>query len=739
MSPPQTIAHYRITVKLGEGGMGEVWRATDTKLGRDVAIKVLPESLAKDPDRMARFQREAMVLASLNHPNIAAIYGVEERALVMELIEGPTLAERIAEGPLPVDDAVRIAGEIADALAYAHQSGIVHRDLKPANVMLGARVKVLDFGLAKAENPSASDSTVTAVTHADVILGTAAYMSPEQACGKPVGVCSDVFSFGAVLYEMLSGRKAFSEPTAIATMAAVLHKEPDPLSSLVPHIPAYLETIVDRCLQKSPADRFSAMTAVRQALQGAPHPAAPQPSAATIAVLPFANLSADKENEYFSDGLAEEILNGLGGVPGLRVTARSSAFAFKGRQEDVRGIGKALSVGHVLEGSVRRAGNRIRITAQLVEVRSASQIWSERYDRQLDDVFAIQDEIAQAIVATLKIRLINTGQPLVKRYTSNLEAHSLYLRGSFHLYRLSPEDQSRGRQYLQSAVALEPSHAPAWMELARTYCIRGYQALAPPLEEWPKALDAARRAVAADESLAEAHGLLGLIQASYEYDWTAAMESMRRGLTLNPDSSKVLYWHAALLLAFGSIEESLAAVERARETDPLSALVNMSLARIYTHLARYDLAVDRSRQALEIVPNSPVALSILGETYSNQGRHQEALELLEGARPHMPSDFFPTGYLGKSYVRAGRRPDAECLLDELQAKRRDGRYVSADAIAMVAAALGKYDLAFEWLETAVTERDSNLLWNLKVDPVLAPIRADRRYGDLLRRTKLAPA
>ena len=605
MTPQQTIAHYRIIAKLGEGGMGEVWRATDTKLGREVAIKVLRESLAADPDRMARFQREALVLASLNHPNIAAIYGVEDRALVMELVDGPTLAERIDEGPLPVDDALRIAAQIAEALDYAHQNGIVHRDLKPANVKLGARVKVLDFGLAKAQIPSASDVTVTAATQAGVILGTAAYMSPEQASGKPADARSDIFSFGVVLYEMLSGRRAFSGETALATMAAVLYKEPHALRDLAPQVSEELETIVNRCLAKTPADRFPAMAAVRQALHLAAHPAAAPPPAATIAVLPFANLSADKENEYFSDGLAEEILNALGGVPGLRVIARSSAFSFKGRQEDVRSIGKALSVGHVLEGSVRKAGNRIRITAQLVEVSTASQVWSERYDRQLDDVFAVQDEIAQAIVDTLKVRLTNTGQPLVKRYTSNLEAHSLYLRGSFHLHRLTSEDQAKGRQYLESAVVLEPNHAPAWIELGRSYCIRAFQAAAPPLDLWPKALDAARRAAAADPSLAEAHALLGLIKASYEYDWTGAMDSYHRALTLNPDSSNVRYWNGVPNLLVGSLAEALLALEKALETDPLSVLVHMTLARFYCQAGRYDISVDRSRQALEIVPNCP--------------------------------------------------------------------------------------------------------------------------------------
>ena len=424
---------------------------------------------------------------------------------------------------------------------------------------------------------------------------------------------------------------------------------------------------------------------------------------------------------------------------GLRVIARSSAFSFKGRQEDVRSIGKALSVGHVLEGSVRKAGNRIRITAQLVEVSTASQVWSERYDRQLDDVFAVQDEIAQAIVDTLKVRLTNTGQPLVKRYTSNLEAHNLYLRGSFHFHRLTSEDQAKGRQYLESAVALEPNHAPAWIELGRSYCIRAFQAAAPPLDLWPKALDAARRAAAADPSLAEAHALLGLIKASYEYDWTGAMDSYHRALTLNPDSSNVRYWNGVPNLLVGSLAEALLALEKASKTDPLSVLVHMTLARFYCQAGRYDISVDRSRQALEIVPNLPPAFATLGEAYSYQGRHVEAIELLERAHRQIAGDFFPTACLGQAYVRGGRPQDAERLLAELLAKRREGRYVAAQTIATVAAALDKRDLAFEWLETAVTERDPNLLWHVKTDPDLSPIRTDPRYLAILRRLNLAAA
>ena len=331
---PASIAHYKLTSKLGAGGMGEVYRATDTRLDREVAIKILPAELANDPERLARFTREAKVLASLNHPNIATIFGVEEGALVMELIEGDTLVDRITKGPIPAEEAVRIADQIADALEYAHQHGVVHRDLKPANVKAASRVKVLDFGLAKVQETAESDTTITGATQAGAILGTAAYMSPEQAAGKPVDARSDVFSFGVLFYEMLSGKRAFSETTPISTMAAILHKEPRPLREIAPHVQAELESIVTRCMAKDPSARYPGMGQVKQALNELAQPAARQPEIASIAVLPFANLSADKENEYFSDGLAEEILIALSQVECLRVAARSSSFSFKGNGRD---------------------------------------------------------------------------------------------------------------------------------------------------------------------------------------------------------------------------------------------------------------------------------------------------------------------------------------------------------------------------------------------------------------------
>ena len=452
--------------------MGEVYRARDTRLGRDVAVKISEERFTD------RFQREARAVASLNHPHICTLYDVGPNYLVMEYLEGSQL-----KGPLPEPEALRLATQIADALEAAHAKGIVHRDLKPGNIFVTrSGVKLLDFGLAKQSVPlpGVEDATFT-LTEIGTVLGTPAYMSPEQAQGGEMDSRSDIFSFGLVLYEALSGRRAFTAETAVGILAAIVHKEPPPLQAS----PA-LTRIVSRCLKKSPGDRYRDMAELRAALAEAK--AAPPSEQPSIAVLPFANLSADKENEYFSDGLAEEILNALTQLPGLRVVARASAFAFRGREHAIAEIGEKLSVTSVLNGSVRRSGNRIRVSAQLISVRDESQLWSERYDREMRDVFDIQDEIAQAIVEKLKIKLgTKSGQPLVKRYTENPEAHSLYLKGNFHLYHFTPDELAKGKAYLEKAVALEPSHAPAWLQLADYYIAACFQGHAPSWEQWPRA------------------------------------------------------------------------------------------------------------------------------------------------------------------------------------------------------------------------------------------------------------
>ncbi len=546
LTPGTRLGPYEILAPIGAGGMGEVYKARDTRLDRIVAIKVSHEKFSE------RFEREARAVAALNHPHICTLYDVGPNYLVMEYIEGAPL-----KGPLSTEEALRLALQIAEALEAAHTKGVVHRDLKPGSILVAkSGVKLLDFGLAKKIGVQPAGEETVTQTHAGTVLGTTAYMSPEQAQGAAVDTRSDIFSFGSVLYEMLSGQRAFRGDTMLSTLASILRGEPVSLRT-APEI----QSIVARCLRKQPEDRFQSAADLKAALEQAARAGAQAERVPSIAVLPFANLSADKENEYFSDGLAEEILNALTQLPGLRVIARASAFAFRGRENAISEIGERLQVTSVLHGSVRRAGNRVRVSVQLINVSDESQLWSERYDREMRDVFDIQDEIAQAIVEKLKVKLgTKAGQPLVKRYTDNLEAHTLYLRGNFHLYRLTPADMEQGRECLERAVALEPGYAPAWVQLADYHIANSFFGRESPLQEWPKALAAARQAVEADPELAEAHAVLGWVGALSEFRWDEALRRSDTALKLNPASARSHFWRACIWNALGRPEESLAAV-----------------------------------------------------------------------------------------------------------------------------------------------------------------------------------
>jgi TolB-like protein/predicted Ser/Thr protein kinase len=484
---------YEILAPIGAGGMGEVYRARDPRLNRDVAIKVSSAQFSE------RFEREAKAIAALNHPNICQVYDVGPNYLVMEFIEGTPLA-----GPIPLDVALRHAVQMADALSAAHAKGITHRDLKPTNILVTASgIKLLDFGLALLSRDGggrerAADETATiGLTQAGTILGTAAYMSPEQAEAKSVDARSDIFSFGLVLYEMLSGRRAFSGDSAIAIMAAILQKEPEPLDTT----PA-LQSILARCLRKSAAERFQTMAEVRTALkQASTKPVEKRPS---IAVLPFANMSADKENEYFSDGLAEEILNLLAKIPGLKVIARTSSFAFRGKEQDITKIAEALRVQNILEGSVRKAGNRIRVNAQLIHAADGTHLWSERYDREMTDIFAIQDEIGQAISEALQVRLAPRAQVV------NIEAWQLCLKGEYHRLRFTPESLARAKEYFEQALAIDPNYAHAQNGLAMYYYMLGFLGIKPIAEMAPLVKAAASKALVLDPANSESHGALAV-------------------------------------------------------------------------------------------------------------------------------------------------------------------------------------------------------------------------------------
>ena len=707
------IGPYVLLSAIGAGGMGEVWKARDTRLDRVVAIKRLKGQ------HSARFEQEARAIAALNHPHICQIYDIGPDYLVMEYVDGAPL-----RGPLSAEEAGRLAVQIASALEEAHGRGILHRDLKPANILVtGTGAKLLDFGLAKsiANDDATRTDDATQTDHATqtiegTVLGTLAYMSPEQAEGKPVDQRSDVFSFGAVLYEMLSGTRAFDG------WAAVLRDNPAPLKTQ-----SELSRIVTRCLRKAPAERFQTAAEVRVALEGAAAKPEQQPS---IAVLPFANMSADKENEYFSDGLAEEIINELAHVPGLKVIARTSAFAFRGKEQDIRGIAEALGVRTILEGSVRRAGSRIRVTAQLINAEDGSHLWSERYDRELADVFAIQDEIAQAIAAALQMKL-STGS--ARQYTPKLPAYEAYLKGRHHMARFTPESLVRTREYLEQAIALDPKFALAHGELGNYFLNRALAGLIPAHEAMPLVRQAAKRALDIDPALPEAHGMLGVVAGFYDLDWKEAERRFRLAMARDPVPAHVRELYGFFYLtASGRPREAVEELERALKQDPLALLVRFRLAFCLLVAGRDLEAEAEFRQALELDENFFPVLANMSIMHALRGEFAEALACAEKACAAAPQVLIATGLLAGTLALSGDTRRAEAILEKL---RPGLAYGAPRALAIYHLLYGEVEKAADWTAKPIQQRDPLMMLFLR-HPVAKTLRSSSRWPALAKMMNL---
>ena len=766
--------------------MGLVFKAKDIQLGRFVAIKVLIAG-TDSADHRARFIQEARAASSLNHPNIITIHDIvtidEGECIVMEFVRGKTLADMVEEGRIPTVDCLKFATQMADAVAAAHSIGIIHRDLKPANVMVTPEglAKVLDFGLAKLAGEEAGESAIgsgfgdsdrTMSIHVDTrpktaegaIIGTVAYMSPEQAQGQRIDTRSDIFSFGAVLYEMLTGERAFRGNSGLATLTAVLRDDPRPFAVSNVDAPEEVQEVVMRCLRKDPDQRFQSMRDVKAAMEqiyfssrsGIMQVSASgiwkKPAAArampSIAVLPFVNMSSDKENEYFSDGLAEEIINALTKLENLRVTARTSAFVFRGAQQDIRQIGETLHVSSVLEGSVRKSGNRVRISVQLIDVGDGNNLWSERYDREMTDVFEIQDEISQAIVANLKVRLASqTGsgtsveagrvvKPLVKRYTENLDAYNLYLKARFELYKMTREGLDASRRMFEEAIRLDPNYALAYDGLAYNWYLEGFLGFLAPKEAMPKAKAAVRRAIELDETVAEAHATLGVILAIYDWDWAGAERELIRSIELNGASPVCRDGYAFYYLRpVGRIDEAVSETQQALSLDPLSILFRVHLAFLFYLQKKYEHSIAQFRKVLEMNPQYYLAHAMMGNVNTLAGKYDEALECYKGARVADAESKFVDSLEAMTLALAGRRSEAEALLDQISG-RAVNDYISPVSIAYVWTALGDVDRAFENLDRAVVERDPNLL-GLQSNPIFDSLRTDERYHAILRKMQLA--
>ena len=713
LTPGTKLGPYEILAPIGSGGMGEVYKARDPRLGREVAIKVSAEHFSE------RFEREAQAIARLNHSHICQIYDVGPDYLVMEYIEGTPL-----KGPLAVDQALKYATQICDALDAAHKKGITHRDLKPANILVTATgLKLLDFGIAQISTPSISDSDDTqrmGLTQAGTILGTPAYMSPEQAGGQALDARSDLFSFGLVFYEMLAGRRAFEGGSAISIIAAILHKEPAVLDAT-----PELRNIIARCLRKSPADRFQSAVELRAALESAANGNAvePQPS---IAVLPFANMSGDKENEYFSDGLAEEILNALSQVEGLSVASRSSSFSFKGKATEMSEIAAKLRVANVLEGSVRRAGNRVRVTVQLVDVRNGFHLWSERYDRLMEDIFEVQDEIARAITERLKVTLAGGA----KQSTKNVEAYQLYLKGRHHWRQRSPAAARLAIECFERAIKLDPQYALAYSGLADGYVLlRAYGWVSAEVGG-PPALAAMRQATALAPSLWEVNFSRAFYMFFFERSRIAAEPHFRKAIDINPRAADAHVYYGAFLATAGRAEEAIVQITLARQWDPLSPFIHGFAAVVLYILGDFHEAASSAEQALELQPDYLLGLWIRGLAISATGRNEEAIEALERVADLSRAPTF-VGILGFVYARAGRIDDAKRLLGELEDRSSRGEYVPAFAPLSISVGQGDLPAIRLWLSKAGTQAAVPLQLRLFCGPLLEAFRNDPEVDRLL--------
>jgi serine/threonine-protein kinase len=777
---------YEILSPLGEGGMGEVYRAMDPRLGRQVAIKVISEGRSLDPDSRRRFEREARAIAALSHPNVLAIHEFGESDgvayAVTELLEGETLQERLSAGALPERKALAFAVQIARGLAAAHEKGIVHRDLKPANIFVtrDGSIKILDFGLAKTQpaRTTGSDSRADSETASAAVMGTAGYMSPEQLRGRPVDARSDIFAFGAILFEMLTGRRAFGGDSSADMMSAILSREPEfPESSA--SSPS-LRRIVLRCLEKDPEERFHStrdlVFALGEIADSASQPAPPRrpdrsrlaavavlvlllaagalffanvggvrdrisrgvgaPRIESLAVLPLENLSRDPDQEYFADGMTEALITDVSRIGTLRVISRNSVMRLKGTRKSLPEIGRDLHVDAAITGTVLRAGDRIRITAQLIDAATDRTLWAESYERDLRDVIALQRDLARAIAAAVRVKLTADEKTRLQGGRAvDPGAHEEYLKGRYHWNKRTVPALQEAIAHFRRAIEKEPDYALAYAGISDCYVLSPSIGGFPTVESMQQANSAARKALDIDDSIAEAHASLAY-ERLFSWEWQVSEREFRRALDLNPSYAVGHFWYGVLLAARGRLDEAIAESKRGQSLDPISPILTAAVSWMNHFARRYDVEVEQARRTLDLEPNFVVGHWRKALGLAQMSRFDEAIAA--GRRAVELSNGNPdiVGVLGYIYALAGRRGEAEAVLKQLE-EESARRYVSAYNAAIIRGALGERDSAFAALEKALAERTFQMA-HVKVEPSLDSLRSDPRFPSFITRVGAPP-